>query len=967
MKLLLFSIACTVAGVLLVPASRAEDPTRWGLPEGALARLGKGSLSRGAGVAFSPDGTRLAVTGSIGIWLYDARTGDEVALLTGHKLHPVTSVSFSPDGQTLAGGSVDGTVRLWDVAKGQEQAVLEGHPEWVHSVAFSPDGLTLASGNGGFSGDYAVRLWDVASRTEQAVLEGHTDQVRSVSFSPDGLTLASGSADYTVRLWDVASRREKATLEGHKQSVFSVAFSSDGLTLASGSRDETVRLWEVASGQQKATLGHTHWVTSVAFSPDGETLASGIPGRVHLWDVASRRERATLDVGYTGVFNMSVAFSPDGQTLVSGDPNGVRLWDVASGQQKAAFEGHNTFEVEFVAFSPDGLVLASGGLLSVRLWDVASGQEQVTLVDPKSEGGYWPVAFSPDGLTLAGANAIGDEVVRLWDVASGQEQAVFKGHTGGIGSLAFSPDGQTLAGGSYGPILLWDVAGGQQKAPLDGPYHGGTASVAFSPDGQTLASAAGNETILLWDVASGQQKAAFKDPLLENLDLGRDVESIAFSPDGLILASGRRDGTILLWDVASGQVVAALEGHTAGEAKQDQLRVRSVAFSPAGLILASGSRDKTVRLWDVARGEQKALFEGHTDWVQSVSFSPDGQLLASGGEDGTILLWDTSPYTLPPEVEVSLRAAADTLIEGEAVEVTVRLSRDPKRNLTIPVTGTSHSQGAYSGLPEEVTFTTGQTEHTFVLAALDDEEDERDQRLILGFGPLPERVIPGSPARWVFTLLDDDPPRSHRIQVEARVLGEAVEGLIVEFSRAISGRRRAYAWSGTTGVDGRVALNITTRTRASGFYQARARDSGEGVVVGRWHSIPLNANRHQVLKLPLGGDARVVSVESMAAAKEAPAPVVPKTRALEPNHPNPFNSRTRIAYRLALSGRVRLSIYNTLGKPVRTLVERFQSPGAYQVSWDGRDDRGRPLASGVYLYRLAADQGVETRKLTLLR
>ena len=205
-KLSLFSIALLLAGVLFVQASHAQDYTRFSLPEGALARLGKGSIGSGdRALAWSPDGTRLAVASSIGIWLYDAATGDEVALLTGHT-DWVYSVSFSPDGQTLASGSWDRTVRLWEVASGQEKATLQGHTNWVTSVSFSPDGQTLASG----SRDETVRLWEVASGQEKATLEGHTKWVTSVSFSPDGQTLASGSQDETVRLWEVASGQEKA-------------------------------------------------------------------------------------------------------------------------------------------------------------------------------------------------------------------------------------------------------------------------------------------------------------------------------------------------------------------------------------------------------------------------------------------------------------------------------------------------------------------------------------------------------------------------------------------------------------------------------------------------------------------------------------------------------------------------------------------------------------------------------------
>ena len=311
--------------LLFVPTSFAQDYTQWDLPESARARLGQGSIT--GNIAYSPDGTSLAVAGSIGIWVYDTMTHQEVALLTGHTSW-VESVVFSPDGTTIASGSNDRTVRLWDVATGAHRHTLTGHTGWVESVVFSPDGTTLASG----STDKTVRLWDVATGAHQHTLTGHTGWVESVVFSPAGITLASGGGrpGNTVRLWDVATGTHRHTLTGHTSAVLNVALSPDGNTVASGSKDKTVRLWNVATGAHRRTLtGHAGEVNSVVFSPDGTTLASGSEdGTILLWELP----HLTGDVNQDGIVNIQdlvLVGSNFGKTAEGGaDINGDGVIDL---------------------------------------------------------------------------------------------------------------------------------------------------------------------------------------------------------------------------------------------------------------------------------------------------------------------------------------------------------------------------------------------------------------------------------------------------------------------------------------------------------------------------------------------------------------------------------------------------------------------------------------------------------------
>ena len=227
------------------------------------------------------------------IRLWDVRSGLHLRTFDGNMVR-LSSVAFSPDGNTLASGATifpsnEGgilpLIQLWDVRHGQHRQILEGLTDEVFTVAFSPDGGTLAT-SGGWS-DYTIRLWDVHTAQLLRTIGGHTERVSSAAFSPDGGTLATTSHDCTIQLWEVRTGYYLQTLPGHTGPVYTAVFSPDGGTLASASSDGTIRLWNAHTGEYQQTLeGHMGPVTAVAFSPDGGTLASGsFDGTILLWDL----------------------------------------------------------------------------------------------------------------------------------------------------------------------------------------------------------------------------------------------------------------------------------------------------------------------------------------------------------------------------------------------------------------------------------------------------------------------------------------------------------------------------------------------------------------------------------------------------------------------------------------------------------------------------------------------------------
>ncbi len=333
--------------------------------------------------------------------------------LVGHE-DRVVGVAFSPDGQRLATTSWDKTVRLWSLSDPtSEPIVLRGHEDRVVSVAFSPDGQRLAT----TSWDKTVRLWSLSDPTsEPTVLRGHEGEVYGVAFSPDGQLLATTSWDDTVRLWSLSDRAAEPTvLRGHEGEVYGVAFSPDGQLLATTSRDKTVRLWSLSdrTAELKVLRGHEGDIWGVAFSPDGQVLATASQDKtVRLWPLSDRAVEPTVLRGHEGGVD-GVAFSPDGQRLATASwDDTVRLWSLNDlTVEPEVLRGHES-DVDGVAFSPDGQRLATASWdKTVQLWSLNDRTKEPEVLRGH-EDRVVGVAFSPDGQVLATTSR--DHTVRLW-------------------------------------------------------------------------------------------------------------------------------------------------------------------------------------------------------------------------------------------------------------------------------------------------------------------------------------------------------------------------------------------------------------------------------------------------------------------------------------------------------------------------------------------------------------------------
>jgi WD40 repeat protein len=601
-------------------------------------------------LAFSPSGARLAVASGKEVLLVDPRTGEQKGSLP-HK-GEVLSVQYSPDGKTLASGTADGTLTLWDTGRRKVRGFfpgadmgIRGDARGIGCVVFSPDGKNLVSEGYG----KVLKVWDpatggllrtldwrdpeektappreivVLTRDGKGVSSRETlppsESITSGAFTPNGKAVAvstasTGKANGGVYLIDPASGKKLRRFDGEYRGANSVAFSPDGSLLAAVVWNWCgILVWEVASGR-RIFQSPEHISESVSFTPDGHTLVSGTPkGTIRMWDVASGKERKRPAEHCEGV--LAIGFTPDGRTVVTRSlDRTIRLWDPATGRARLLVPPAKEHFQEFydrlpeIQFFPDG-----GGFLSqqeahgLSLRDGASGVEVHKFTGLDFDISTY--AFSPDGKVLAVRTLdkrheersvhvldafTGQEVRRLRDPANVYRDCGF--FFGYHGPLRFSPEGKVLASASYNKVRLWEMATGKELYQLAG-HKGHIHALTFFPGGRLLATEGG----------------------------GRETD---FSPRYRSF-----DRTNRIWDLISGRQLSVVDDKEAPFWR---------AFAPDERTYAATAMED-VLLCEAATGKPMLRFTNPRTECEAVAYSPDAERLAAGYHDGIGLVWDLTP------------------------------------------------------------------------------------------------------------------------------------------------------------------------------------------------------------------------------------------------------------------------------------------------------------------------------------
>ncbi|MCB9134692.1 MAG: hypothetical protein H6636_04645 [Anaerolineales bacterium] len=583
------------------------------VPTNGLVRIGKGVLSQ---LAISPDGKKLGIATSVGLYLYNTDTY-ELKWFVETETRAV-SLAFSPDGYLLISGTL-GKVEVWNVQSGINFKTLLFENGWIRSVAFSLDGKFLAT-----AGDTVIGIWDYSKGELLRNLEGHNSEILSLAFSGNEL-LASGSSDKNIILWNYLNGQLICTLFKHAASVWNVIFTPDGKYLISGSSDDRVIVWDVLKEVEVNVFDeHKEFVVGLSFVDEDLLVSGSLDGEIILWNAYEPTKKYKFSNNFD--FLKNISFISNRNALVVGlELQGVYLCDLNDGKILKEFPEFFSGSICLAISKDENIAAVALENNNILLMDI----QQLKLISilKGHNSKIVSLAFSSDNYLVSGSS---DNII-YWDI---KNKVLYK-------KLSLIPlnitcsaslDNRLIALGVVdGSVIILDTKNlNDNNLVIINRFIWHTEpilSIAFSNDGKKLAVGCSDKSISLWEIEND------KSPLRIFEGHSLDVLCVIFSNNGL-LASSAADGSIIIWDIESGKPNIHLLAHHS--------RVRNIAFSHDETLLASASDDNKVIIWKITKGIPLQTYYGHKSYVSGVGFLSGSEGVISTSYDGTTIIWDTS-------------------------------------------------------------------------------------------------------------------------------------------------------------------------------------------------------------------------------------------------------------------------------------------------------------------------------------